>query len=218
MPRPIRFISPNTTYHIILTFNNSEFMFNKHSHFLLFISVILLYKNKFNFKLFGYCVMNSHIHLIIQTPNNPKFSISKIIHAIAWRLAFSYNKRHNRKGHLFNDRFKSPIIQNDIYSMQVLKYISQNPVRAGIVKKPSEWKWSSYNFYAYGIYDPILDILPGFEALSAEKKARSLMFRKMVESTIIPKNLTFTKQYVIGEKEFCYKILRAAGLIKEPPT
>lgn len=218
MPRPIRFSSPYTTYHVILTFNNSDFMFNKPSHFSLFLAVISLYKQKFNFKIFGYCVMNSHIHLIIQTPLNPKFTISKIIHAITWRIAFTYNRRHNRKGHLFNNRFKSTIIQDDIYSMQVLKYISQNPVRAGIVKRPSEWKWSSYNFYAYGKYDLVLDILPGFEALSAEKKARSFMFREMVESVIMPKNTAFTKSYVIGEEEFCKRILRLAGLLKEPPT
>ncbi|MCX7957473.1 MAG: transposase [Deltaproteobacteria bacterium] len=217
MPRPIRLSAPNTTYHIIIRCNNSQPLISSHSDFRLLINILALYKAKFNFKLFAYCVMNTHIHLIIQTPLNPNYSISKIMHAILWRFAFSYNRFHNRKGHFFNDRFKSLIVQSDVYGLTLLKYISQNPLRAGIVKKCDEYMWSSYRVYSDGVYDPLIDLLPSFLGLSARRKIASRMFREMVESSVMAKDEVWSKGYVIGDRGFVLDVLSKFGLLNSKP-
>jgi len=212
--RPIRLSAPNTTYHIIIRCNNSDFLIKSNSDFDLFLSILALYKNKFKFKLFGFCILNSHIHLVIQTPNDDKISISKIMHGICWRYAFTYNRRHKRKGHFFNDRFKSPIVQSDVYGVTLLKYISQNPVRAGLVKRAGDWKWSSYRVYSEGEYNPIVDILPSYEGLSARRKVAARMFREMVDGVVGGKDEVWSKSLVIGEKAFVTDILDKFGMNK----
>lgn len=218
MGRPIRLSAPNTLFHVHIRCNNSEHLFSSDSDFLLLLNVLSFYKNKFHFKLYGYCIMNSHFHLIIGTPNNERFSISKIMHAILWRFAYTYNRIHKRKGHFFNGRFKSPIVQSDRYGLMLLKYIVQNPVRAGIVKRARDWRWSSYKVYAEGEYNPLIDLLPTYEGLSAKKKIASRMFREMVERQLMARDEVWVKGYVIGDKEFSIGVLRRFGVIRSDPS
>lgn len=212
MGRPIRLSAPNTTYHIIIRCNNSDFLINSKSDFLLFLSILHHYKQKFNFKLYGYCILNSHIHLIIQTPDDPEISISKIMHAICWRYAITYNKRHNRKGHFFNDRFKSPIVQDDVYGVELMKYISQNPVRAGLVKNAKDWRWSSYRVYAYGEYDPLIDIMPSYEGMSARRSIAARMFREKVEGIVGGREEMWSKRLVIGDRGYVIGVYEKFGI------
>ncbi len=156
--------------------------------------------------------MNSHIHLIIQTPKDPNISISKIMHAILWRYALSYNKAHNRKGHFFSDRFKSPIVQTDKYGLTLLKYITQNPVRAGMVKRCGEYMWSSYKVYAEGKNDPLIDLLPSYLGLSASRRIASKMFRDMVEGVVMGRDEIWSKGYVIGDRDFVINVFNKFGL------
>jgi len=218
MPRPIRLSAPNTVFHIYIRCNNSDFLLSSNSDFILLRNILAHYKAKFNFKLFAFCFMNSHIHLIIQTPSDPNISISKIMHAILWKFALLYNKSHNRKGHFFNDRFKSPIIQSDKYGLSLLKYISQNPLRAGLVKKPGDYLWSSYRVYAQGEYDPLIDLLPSFLGLSARKKIASRMFREMVEGCIMPKDELWSRGYIIGDRDFVIMTMTRFGLSPPKPS
>ena len=134
------------------------------------------------------------------------------MHGICWRYAFKYNRIHKRKGHFFNDRFKSPIVQDDVYGMELLKYISQNPVRAGLVKRARDWKWSSYRVYAYGEYDPLIDIMPSFEGLSAEKKIRARMFREKVEGLVGGREEMWSKRLVIGERGYVIRMYERFGI------
>jgi putative transposase len=163
--------------------------------------------------------MNSHIHLILQTPDDQSISISKIMHSICWRFAYFFNRIHNRKGHFFGSRFKSPIIDTERYSLTLLKYITQNPVRAGLVKHPKDWLWSSYRVYADGVNDPIIDLLPTFEGLAAERRIAARLFREMVESHIVPKDRCWSNSLVIGDKSFVIDTLSKFGLLaKGPPN
>ncbi len=214
MSRKPRITAPLLSFHIIIRCNNSDFLITDRADFDLFMSVLLRYKEKYRFKVFGYCIMNSHIHLFIQTPEEPGITISKIMHGICWRYAYTYNRRHKRKGHFFMERFRSPVVQEDVYGMELLRYISQNPVRAGLVKKEGDWRWSSYRVYADGEYDPVVDILPSFEGMSAEKKLRSRMFREMVEGRVMKKEESYTKSYILGDGLFVKKILTR---ITKPP-
>ncbi len=93
------------------------------------------------FILYAYCLMGNHIHLLLQEGKEP---LSQIFKRLGVRYVYWYNWKYKRTGHLFQDRFKSEPIEDDTYFLEALRYIYQNPVKAGLCKKPEEYRWSSY--------------------------------------------------------------------------
>ena len=88
--------------------------------------------------------MDNHIHLLLKESSEGLATMMKRINV---SFAYYFNQKHQRIGHLFQDRFKSEPIENERYLLAVIRYIHNNPVKAGIVKKPEQYKWSSYNSY-----------------------------------------------------------------------
>lgn len=98
--------------------------------------------NKYN--LYGYCLMDNHVHLLLQELED---DISKAIKRISASYVFWYNKKYDRCGHLFQERFKSEIVEGDNYLRTVLRYIHQNPVKANLCKSVVDYEWTSYSEY-----------------------------------------------------------------------
>jgi REP element-mobilizing transposase RayT len=90
----------------------------------------------------AYCIMDNHVHLLLKSDLD---NLSKFIIKINTKYAMKYNYIYDRIGHVFQDRYKSEAIHDEIYLLNVVRYIHNNPVRAKIVKLPNEYKWSSYN-------------------------------------------------------------------------
>ncbi|MGD0855674.1 MAG: transposase [Dehalococcoidia bacterium] len=115
------------------------------------------YREKNKVKVYGWCLMGNHAHLLIEEGNE---DISITIKRINISYAWFYNWKYNTIGHLFQDRYRSENIEDNQYIMTVIRYIHQNPVKAGILKKAGEWKWSSYQGYCgnpcypQGLLDP----------------------------------------------------------------
>lgn len=91
-----------------------------------------------------YCLMDNHVHMVIKSNIS---DLSKAIKSINIKYAMIFNQKLDRIGHVFQDRFKSEIIKDDKYLLQVIRYIHNNPVKAKIVKSPESYYWSSYNEY-----------------------------------------------------------------------
>jgi len=94
-----------------------------------------------NIECWSYCLMPNHYHLALRT-DEP--TVSKAIQDLNGNYARWWNKRHDRVGHVFQGRFKEQIVQRQNYLLTLSRYIARNPVRAGLVTNPEEWKWSSY--------------------------------------------------------------------------
>jgi len=94
--------------------------------------------------------MDNHYHLVIETPDG---NLSKGMRQLNGVYTQSFNKRHQRVGHVFQGRYKAILIEKESYLLQVSRYVVLNPVRAKIVESPDEWKWSSYRGTA-GIEKP----------------------------------------------------------------
>ena len=107
-----------------------------------FLQILKDCKTISDFKLYAYCLMGNHIHLLIQEVAEP---IEQIMKRIATRFVYWYNIKYQRVGHLFQDRYKSEPVEDDSYFLTVLRYIHQNPVKVGICKKASAYANSSYN-------------------------------------------------------------------------
>jgi REP element-mobilizing transposase RayT len=144
MPRRARIKGINTTYHVIIRGNERKNIFGVDSDKVYFIETLNKMKERYNFIIEVYCLMDNHVHILIDDNGN---DISKLMKSINISYAYYYNKVNTRVGHLFQDRFISEIIEDDAYLLTVSAYIHNNPVRAGIVRKPEEYKWSSMGAY-----------------------------------------------------------------------
>jgi REP element-mobilizing transposase RayT len=89
----------------------------------------------------AYCLMTSHYHLVVETPNG---DLAVGMHWLNGTYAQYFNRRHGRKGHLFGDRYFSREIRREEHALEAPRYVDLNPVRAGICASPEDWQWSSH--------------------------------------------------------------------------
>lgn len=141
MARQPREQSATGYYHIMIRGINREYIFQteKEKHY--FMGIL---EEELNSGLAGYCLMDNHVHLLVNAQLN---ELSLAIKKVNIKYAMRYNYHKQRVGHLFQNRFKSEVIHSDPYLMQVIRYIHDNPVRAGMIQKSEEYQWSSYKEY-----------------------------------------------------------------------
>jgi len=119
---------------------NKQLIFEEPEDYSQFLSFLSEVKKISKFKLFAYCLMGNHLHLLIKEAEEP---LSKIFQRVGARYVFWFNWKYGRSGHLFQDRFRSEPIESDDYFVMVLAYLYQNPVKAGLCKRPADYKWCS---------------------------------------------------------------------------
>ena len=123
---------------------NQQQIFEEREDYEKFLQVLKDCKAVSEFKIFAYCLMGNHIHILLQETKEP---IELLMKRIATRFVYWYNIKYRRAGHLFQDRFKSEPIENDLYLLTVIRYIHQNPIKAGLCKTVSGYEFSSYKGY-----------------------------------------------------------------------
>ena len=123
---------------------NQQVIFEDDEDYIKFIETLKDYKAVSEYKVFAYCLMSNHIHILLKVE---KEDLDLIMKRLAGSYVYWYNWKYYRKGHLFQDRFRSEPVEDDSYFLTVLRYIHQNPVKAGLVKNVDEYKYSSYNDY-----------------------------------------------------------------------
>ncbi len=143
MPRKPRVYYEGALYHVMVRGNNGEKVFESEKEKQEYTNIIKGYKDRYHFKIYAYCIMDNHAHLLIEVGKIP---LSKIMQGIQQVFTQRYNKRHSRTGHIFQQRYKSILCQKDAYLLSLIKYIHLNPVKAKMTKTPN-YKWSSHNEY-----------------------------------------------------------------------
>ena len=151
MSRPWRIEFQGALYHVLSRGNEQGDIFIDDKDRNGFINLIGEMSDRFDVDIFAYVLMNNHYHILLRTNNA---NLSKAMQWMGVTYTRRFNNRHARSGHLFQGRFKSLIIQNDAYLIQASCYIHGNPMRAGIVKRLMDYKWSSYPIYAYNRKSP----------------------------------------------------------------
>lgn len=194
-----------------------------------FLQVLKDCKAISEFKLFAYCLMGNHIHILLQETNEP---IELLMKRIATRFVYWYNIKYQRVGHLFQDRFKSEPIENDAYFLTVLRYIHQNPIKAGICKTVADYENSSYNEYFKSSdlidSDFVFDLISkdGFTKFNSEKVFESCLdvedkpkikvtdeqAKKIIEKVSKCKNVAEFQTLDVKTRDKCLKKLRESGL------
>ena len=144
MSRNVRVSSESSIYHVILRGINKQQIFLDEEDYCYFTETLKRYKYVSGFKVFAYCLMGNHVHLLIKVGEE---SLSTVFRRIGTSFVYWYNTKYDRTGHLFQDRFRSEPVENERYFMTVVRYILHNPVKAGLCSSPSEYKYSSAGEY-----------------------------------------------------------------------
>jgi len=131
-------------YHVILRGINRQRIFEDDEDYEKLLLTLKDNKEKSGYEIYAYCFMSNHIHLLIKEGEE---DLGTVFRRVGAAYVYWYNWKYSRRGHLFQDRYKSEAVETDRYFLTVLRYIHQNPVKAGMVKKISDYPWSSYREY-----------------------------------------------------------------------
>ena len=174
MASQIREKSSTDIYHVVLRGINKQVIFEDEEDFRKFLFILSDCKETCEFQLYAYCLMSNHIHLLIRTGKEP---LGKIFQKLECSFVHWYNKKYERCGHLFQNRFKSIPVQSKEAFLTVLRYILQNPMKAGIENVPGSYPWSSYFSYA-GPADGLTDIGPVLRLFTSTDEMLSFLCQK----------------------------------------
>lgn len=200
MPRQARQKSQSGIYHIILRGINKQILFEEEEDRKKFLECLQHYKTICHCEIYGYCLMDNHVHLLIKESETDIGSFMKRLGVsyVSW-----YNRKYKRCGHLFQDRFKSEAVETDEYLLTVLRYIHQNPLRAGMAEHLEDFWGSSYMEYVGGCTMVDGDFVLGI--FSEEKKEAVDRFKIFMRENSqvktwldMPDKIVLTDEHVKG--------------------
>jgi REP element-mobilizing transposase RayT len=141
MPRTRRIKSETGIYHVVLRGNNKQTIFEDEEDNKMFLITLKQFRKKSGYRILAYCLMGNHVHLLMKTGEE---SIGQCFRRIGASYVYWYNLKYFRVGHLFQDRFKSEVVETDAYLKAVIRYIHRNPLKAGMVERLEDYSWSSF--------------------------------------------------------------------------
>ncbi len=181
MSRPLRIEFNGALYHITSRGNARQDIFLNGEDFVDFLRTLTSVVKRYHFLLHAYCLMGNHYHLLVETP---KGNLSKGMRQLNGLYVQHFNQKHQRAGHLLQGRYQSILVDKENYLLELCRYIVLNPVRAGIVKDPKDYRWSSYQATAGDTKIPGLSTDWILLQLDKEKKKASIQYQSFVLSGI----------------------------------
>lgn len=200
MPRGAREKSETGIYHIIIRGANRQEIFHDDEDRTRFLETFEKYKNSTKMKVYGWCLMHNHAHLLLEEGSE---ELSITMKRIGVSYVWYYNWKYKTTGHLFQDRFKSEKVEKEEYLLTVIRYIHQNPLKAGLVKRIEEWKWSScLEYYGERLYHQnLLDSKLVLEMFSKDKDIAVIRFKEFNEAKNEDKCLEDNKRIRLTDEE-----------------
>ena len=141
MARPLRIEFPDSIHHVTSRGNERRSIFRDDTDRRMFLHLLGQAVKRFGWSVTAWVLMTNHFHLVLQTPEP---NLSRGMHWLNGKYSSWFNRRHDRCGHLFQGRFKSILVEGENYLREVIRYTVLNPVRAGMVALPEQYRWSSY--------------------------------------------------------------------------
>ncbi len=178
MPRKARKKSRTGIYHVMIRGINKQIIFEEDEDKQMFLETLKKYKDICKYQLYSYCLMDNHVHLLIRELEE---TISNVIKRISSSYVYWYNFKYERKGHLFQERFKSETVVDNRYFLTVLRYIHQNPLKAGLSEDVFDCKWTSINEYINK--SKIVDTDYGFNLFSNNRNEALRLFIEFNKKT-----------------------------------
>lgn len=145
MARPLRIEFENASYHITARGNEKKDIFTVRRDYEKFLDYLGVVHKRYKTIVYSYVLMDNHYHLLIETPEP---NLSRFMRDLNGHYTIYFNKKHERYGHLFQGRYKAILVDKDNYLLELSRYIHLNPVRAGILPKPEDYRYSSMSYYS----------------------------------------------------------------------
>jgi len=147
MSRQARIRIPDGVYHVTTHGDGDMMVFDGPSDKWRLLDLLADTAKELDWAMYAWCVMGNHYHFLLKTPDD---NLSEGMHHINMSYGEWYNKSRGRHGHVFQDRFFSILITEDSHLLEASRYVVLNPLRAGLVTTPQEWRWSSYGTAVLG--------------------------------------------------------------------
>ncbi|MBI3107247.1 MAG: transposase [Candidatus Rokubacteria bacterium] len=141
MARPLRLQFPGALYHVTSRGNGRQPVFADDTDHERLLAVLASVVARYHVLCHAYCLMGNHYHLLLETPEG---NLSRAMRQLNGVYSQGFPRRHRRPGHVLEGRFHAQVVDKDVYLRAVCRYIVLNPVRAGLVAHPADWRWSSY--------------------------------------------------------------------------
>lgn len=183
-------------YHVIQRGNNKEYIFEKNVYKKYFLNKLKEFKKIMNFEVYGYVLMDNHYHLVIRTR---EVNISVIMHKVNNDFSKYFNISNKRTGHVFQDRYKGILVKDDKYLLSLLRYVHQNPVKANMCKKVSDYYWSSDSSYRKNLHGQLVDTNFVLNIFSLDRKSAIEEYIKFMNSIELEESFKFENIDIIGE-------------------
>jgi len=201
MARAWRIEYDGALYHVLSRGNEQQDIFRDDQDRNRFLETVGEMSERFEMDIFAYVLMGNHYHLLVKTNRS---NLSKCMQWLGLAYTRRFNNRHSRSGHLFQGRFKSIIVENDAYLVRLSCYIHRNPLRAKIVERLADYRWSSYRVYAYEYRGPewlkTETILSQFNGPNAHQAYRAKVQRYSEEEKRLWEDLQHG--LILGTSEF----------------
>ncbi|MDR3295012.1 MAG: transposase [Clostridiales Family XIII bacterium] len=169
MSRKARAKSESNIYHILARGIEGQPLFGDEEDFRKLLEILAKYKPVSGYELYAYCLMGNHFHLLLKTNGE---GTDRVMKRVVGSYVYWFNRKYARKGPLFRDRYRSEPAGTDAGLLSALRHIHQNPVKAGLCKKASEYPYSSYRAYTKGDKTGLADCVAAADTMSRQEFAK----------------------------------------------
>ena len=177
MARKPRFNLIGVPQHVIQRGYNREPCFYAEEDYRFYVECLEESARKFGCLIHAYVLMTNHVHLLV-TPQ-VDYGVSQMMQSVGRKYVRYINHQYRRTGTLWEGRYKASLVDSENYLLTCMRYIELNPVRAGMVELPGEYKWSSYSANGYGKDDACITEHPLYEELGSKRETRCHAYRSL---------------------------------------
>lgn len=182
MARPPRLSLPSYPHHVIQRGNNRQSIFFEERDYVVFKDCLREAKRKCGIRLYVYVLMTNHVHFLLEPEQEE--DLGRFMQSVGRRYVRYMNDTYERTGTLWEGRFKSAVVSQDAYLIMCSRYIELNPVRAGMVLHPRDYRWSSYHRRALERPDNLLDDDPWYASLGNTATERAQVYSDWLETSV----------------------------------
>jgi putative transposase len=182
MPRQPRFFYPGAVLHVVQRGNNRAPVFTCATDHRFYLDCLREASREHRVAVHAYVLMTNHVHMLA-SPDDAH-ALPRMMQTVGRRYVGRFNFLYERTGTLWEGRYKAALVDTELYLFACLRYIELNPVRAGMVATPADYRWSSHLANAFGADDPIVTPHPSFMALASNAENRRAVYRRMFDDPV----------------------------------
>jgi putative transposase len=214
MPRRARIVLPGFPMHLIQRGNNRQACFYADEDYLFYLEWLQRYARQAGCAVHAYVLMTNHVHLLLTS--STAGGAGALMKGLGQRYVQYVNRTYRRSGTLWEGRFRSCLTQEESYVLGCYRYIELNPVRAGMVEHPGEYRWSSYRANAQGEPCRVVSAHERYRALGADQQGRQAAYRELFRSQLDPGLVDEIRKatrgnFALGNSRFQEQVAKALG-------